>query len=336
MIQPYPLSVKTLEPKKLIALSLLVLVLASSSMAVRAQPEDRHKRRAERMLELAFSAMEKANETIDAAYTAGINSSVIDEAMINYTAGKGMLELANTTFHEVEANYTLASELALQAMHEFKAAIATIMEHWEEPPISSAVWRVLSGKIERAEAFLDRVTDLVDKARTEYPDFNFTAIDEKLSQARQHLEYATANVTALNVNMTAGSLGQLNKNLHQISAELKRMAHSPTVKGKRIAKFIEKPLTKFIEKARKLNATDDQLSEVYAKIEEAKASAAEGDAQGAMQSLKEAHQILREIIKELHKGKGKGQGQGQGSGKAQGQGRAAGKGAGRGRGRGPP
>ncbi|MFQ6074966.1 MAG: hypothetical protein ACE5Z5_02360 [Candidatus Bathyarchaeia archaeon] len=303
---------------------ILTLIGASPFLTVHAQPEDKVRQRTEMLLETAFKAMRKANETIEAGQTAGLNQSILDEASAHYLNGTEFLELANATFHGIEpaphgdwGNYTRAIQLAVMAMHSLRRSIATIMEHWEETGLAAG-WRGLSGAIERAENFVARAEALVEKARESHPDYNFTLVEGKLSEARQHLEHARGNLTALNQNATAREIGRVRPILNQITAELKKMGHSPSFKGRKIATFVDRPLRRLIDKVQELadelgeNITE-QMGEVDSKIEEAKSLAAEGDQEGAMEKVKEAHSLLRDLMKELHRAKGRGHGQGRGN-----------------------
>lgn len=310
--------------KNLLTFFIIALVGGSPLLTVHAQPEDEARERTQMLLETAFRALMKANETIEAGHAAGLNQSILDDALTHYYNGTWYLELANATFHGIEPapqedwdNHTKATQLAVMAMHSFKRSIVSIMDHWEETGLAAG-WRGLSDAIERAEDFVARVEALVERARENHPDYNFILVEGALSGARQHLEYARGNLTAFNQNATAREIGGVRPVLNQITAELRKMGNSSSFKGGRIVTFVDRPLRGLIDKVQELaddlgeNITE-QMGRVDSKIEEAKALVAQGDQQGAMERVKEAHSLLQEIMRELHRAGRRGLGQGGGS-----------------------
>jgi len=265
------------------------------------------------IIKLALSTQSKANLTVDFASTYLNNDFIVAEAKLNYTTGEELLTLANATLHrEAPApevtwgNYTLANSLALDAMHQFKAAMVQIMKHWEETD-QEADWRELSETIQRAEDFVAMITELVEKIKQEYSEYlgyNFTLIEDKLNEASQYLTWAKANMTTLRINMTVSKLGTAKQSLDQISAEVKKIGELIPIQGRRISLFIEEPLKKLLQHidalAKVARAGErEQVAVVMYKIHEAENLVHSGDLKGAISAIQEAHRLLMELAEEV-------------------------------------
>jgi hypothetical protein len=266
------------------------------------------------IIKLALSTQSKANLTVDFASTYFNNDFIVAEAKLNYTTGEELLTLANATLHrEAPApevtwgNYTLANSLALDAMHQFKAAMAQIMRHWEETD-QEVDWRELSETIQRAEDFVAKITELVEKIKQEYSEYlvyNFTLIDDKLNEASQQLTWAKANMTTLRINMTVSKLGTAKQSLDQISAEVKKIGELIPIQGRRISLFIDEPLKNLVQRIEALAKVlkknlSEQVAAVMYKIHEAEKLVHSGDLKGAMSAIQEAHRMLMELAEEVY------------------------------------
>jgi hypothetical protein len=274
---------------------------------------DEEERLTQNIIKLVLSTQSKANLTVDFASTYFTNGLVVAEAKLNYTTGEELLTLANATMHrEAPApevtwgNFTLANNLALDAMRQFKAAMAQIMTYWEETD-QEADWRELSEAIQRAEDFVAKITELVENIKQEYSEYlgyNFTLIDEKLNEASQHLTWAKANMTTLRINMTVSKLGTAKQSLDQISAEVKKIGELIPIQGQRISLFIDEPLKELIQHIERLARVlkknlSEQIAEAVYKIHEAESLVHSGDLKGAMSAIQEAHRMLMELAEEV-------------------------------------
>jgi hypothetical protein len=294
------------KSKKLLAFLFLLMLGISSLFTVYAIPENKEEKRAEKILDLSYKSMLKAEEAINAGVTAGLDTSIINQALDNYTEGAALWDLANTTFHGAEpVNYTKVIELAVSATPYFKLTIRTVMSHWGETG-ASAGWRGLSGVIDRLEAFLNRTEDLVETAILNYPGYDFTNVENNLDEARQHLDFAMGNLTDLDIDAAAKEIGNVNSLLNKITNELKKIGQSSAVKGKRIGKFVDHQLQKLIEKAEELagEAGEDitaEMNDVDLLIAEIEAFMLAENYEDAMGKVNETRKFLNDLIKDLRK-----------------------------------
>jgi len=308
--------------RKNIAVLLFIALVSTSSVTlalsnvetVDSETAEDEERLTKNIIQLALSTQSKANLTVDFASTYLTNASVVAEAKLNYTTGEELLRLANATLHrEAPApevtwgNYTLANKLALDAMRQFKAAMAQIMTYWEETD-QEVDWRELSEAIQRAEDFVAKITELVENIKQEYSDYlsyNFTLIDEKLNEASQHLTWAKANMTTLRINMTVSKLGTAKQSLDQIAAEVKKISELIPIQGRRISLFIDEPLKNLIQRIEVLAEVlkknlSEQIAAVMYTIHEAETLVHSGDMKGAMSAIQEAHRMLMALAEEVY------------------------------------
>ncbi len=266
------------------------------------------------IIKLALSTQSKANLTVNFASSYFNNDFIVAEAKLNYTTGAELLTLANATLYQEApapevtwGNYTLANSLTLDAMHQFKAAMVQIMGHWEETD-QEADWSELSEAIQRAEDFVAKITELVEKIKQEYSeylDYDFTLIEDKLNEASQHLTWAKVNMTKLRINMTVSKLGTAKQSLDQISTEVKKIGELIPIQGQRINLFIDEPLNKLVQRIEALAKVlkknlSEQVAAVMNKIHEAETLVHSGDLKGAMSAIQEAHRMLMELAEEVY------------------------------------
>ncbi len=234
----------------------------------------------------------------------------MDEAESNYTAGEELLMLANATLYgeapaveETWANLTRARSLALEAMHQFTAAMSTIRCHWgeTEQPVG---WRGLSEAIQRTEDFIKKITALVETTREEYPDYNYSVIDGRLNEAKKHLAWAKANMTALKINMTKREVDLARNSLIQINAEVKKISTATSVQAVRIRNYVDtslKNLLQDVQTSAQLVGKNVslQVSAVQLKINDAETFVASGDVKSALSAIYEAHRMIVDVSKNL-------------------------------------
>ncbi len=297
---------------KLYAAIIIALLTASPALMIYAEPQSqgntdtktRTEKAFERLCWLASRAMDKANESIMMGMRAGLNQSIINKAISYYNNGTELLKLANFTFESNSGNYTGAIKLVLMAMRNFRMAIVTVTRHWKETGLETG-WMGLSGAIDRAEEFLERVRTLINRTREMYPDYNYTDIEQKLNEAIIHLEYAKGNLTALNFRVAAREIGELRYILAQITAELRKIGHSTMIKSRRITSFIDHSMKRLIDRihmmARKkgVNITE-HISWIKTIIDEAKDLAKKGELRSAMMKIRIAHKFIGEMMREFH------------------------------------
>jgi uncharacterized protein YqgV (UPF0045/DUF77 family) len=316
-----PLQDRKVKQRNIAVLLFLALIFTSSVTLTLSNVEtsDSETTEDERQLtrniiQLTLSTQSRANLTVDFASTYLTNGIVVAAAKQNYTTGDELLTLANATLHreapapeETWGNYTLANKLALDAMRQFKAAMAQILRYWDETD-HEADWHELSAAIQRAEDFVATITELVEKIKLEYSEYlgyNFTLIDEKLNEASQHLTWAKANMTTLRINMTAIKLDTAKQSLDQISAEVKKISELIPIQGRRISLFIDEPLKELIQRIEALAKVlkkdlSEQVAAVMYKIHEAENLVHSGDLKGAMSAIQEAHSMLMELAEEVY------------------------------------
>ncbi len=258
------------------------------------------------IIQLALTTQRKAALTLDFAATYLTNDTLIATAKVNYAAGMSLLTQANATLHRVApapegtwGDYALANQLALDAMRRFKAAMTQILQLWDDTD-HEVNWHKLSAALQRAEDFVGRVTDLLDKIKQEYStylSYNFTALDAQLQDARQHLAWARANMTTLRINTTVSKLGSAKQSLDQIAAEVKKVGELIPIQGRRINLFIDEPIKKLIQRIEVLakvlkKDVSRQVAAVMDALRAAEDSANAGDLTGAMAAIQDAHRML--------------------------------------------
>ncbi|MEM2904426.1 MAG: hypothetical protein QW057_05180 [Candidatus Bathyarchaeia archaeon] len=306
--------------KKTVFLLAVIAVLAYIPSAIAAQPRALADEKAWRMLQMAYSARERANETLAVAEALGVSTQALQNATAAYAEGERLLALANQTLYALRGQADPPSgealseervqELALQAMHEFKAAMAALLPLMEGGDETSTA-RGLEEAITRAELYVDKVTASVQALRaTVQAESELEKLDERIAQARLHIAYARGNLTLGNINGTAHELGEIRRSLSGIEGELNRLAHSPKVEEARIRAYLSRQLSGKLDEVKQLaeqagvNRTAE-LAEVNAMIEEAARAAQGGDLEEALTLIKDAHRLLMNIFNELHRGRGR-------------------------------
>jgi len=282
----------------------------SRSLSALKSTQDNERIRTENIIKLAYSARKQAHLTLSLASNYNVSEGLVDEAESNYTAGEELLMRANATLYgeapaveETWANLTLARSLALEAMHQFKAAMSTIMGYWGETD-HPAGWRGLSEAIQRAEDFIKKITALVETTREEYPEYNYSVIDWRLNEANKHLAWAKANMTALKINMTVREMELARNSLIQINAEVKKISNSTSVQAVRISNYVDtslKNLIQDVQTSAKLMGKNVslQVSAVQLKINDAETFVTSGDMKGALSAIYEAHRMIVDVSKNL-------------------------------------
>ena len=303
-----------------VLLFLALICTASATLALStaethdAESMDDAGRLTQNIIQLALATQRKANLTIDFASTYLTIDPVVAAATLNYTAGTDLLTLANATLHrEAPApeatwgDYALANQLALDAMRQFKVVMTQILQHWDDTD-QDVDWHELSAALQRAEDYVAKVTELVEKIKQEYStylSYNFTALDEKLHDVRQYLTWARANMTTLRINMTVSKLGSAKQSLDQISAEVKKIGELIPIQGRRISLFIDEPIKKLIQRIEALakvlkKDVSRQVAAVMDTLHDAEDNANAGDLKGAMSAIQDAHRMLMTLAEAVY------------------------------------
>jgi len=297
----------------------IVAVLAAIPPAIATQPWSLAEEKAWRMLQLAYQAREKANQTIAIAEASGVSAQALEEAEAAYARGEASLASANETFYALRGQAPVppgetpkderVQALALQAMHEFKAAIAALTAEIEGPDESTSP-RGLGEAIARAEVYLEKATASVEALRAARAELDLTQIDEEIAEARLHIGYARANLTAGDINGTAHELGEIRRTLSELSGELNRLAHAPRLEQGRIRAFLDRQLPRKLDEVRQLAELAGvdrtaELAEVNGKIEAARQAAESGNLKESLDLTREAHRLLMDLFNELHRGGGR-------------------------------
>ncbi len=305
--------------KKTVLLLAIIALLASIPSAIAAQPKALGDSKAWKMLQLAYRAQEKANQTIVVAEGSGLTGHAVEDAEAAYARGEASLALANQTFYAIRGEAPLppgdnptperVQELALQAMHEFKAAMAAIMAEMGGPD-ESARPRGLEEAITRAELYVEKVSASVEALGASKDGYDFTEADERIAEAELHIGYARGNLTVGDINGTARELGQIRQSLSGLQGELHKLTRSPKLAEKRIGAFLEKQLAEKMDEAKRLAETAGtdktaELAEVNARMDAARQAAQSGNVKDALSLTREAHRLLMNILSELHRGRGR-------------------------------
>ena len=181
-----------------VSLAVIITILGvafavSVSQAITLQSLVPAQERANQMLNLATSAMAKANQTLQYAYQMNIDPPVIVLAETSFAVGEDQLLLAIATFrHELPApptswgNVSLVNALALEALHSFHSVIDLIAQEWDNTSVI-ADWRSLRDTITRYEQYLRHVTATLQITQAVYPNFDNLRITYYVSVAEHHL-----------------------------------------------------------------------------------------------------------------------------------------------------
>jgi hypothetical protein len=266
------------------------------------------------MLNLATSAMAKANQTLQYAYQMSIDQAVIELAETSFSVGEDQLSLASATFRGESpappvswGNVSLVNALVLDALHSFHSVIDLIAKQWKNTSVIPD-WRSLRDTITRYEQYLEHVTATLQITQALYPNFDDLRVTNYVSEAKHHLMWATANLTRLAVNQTILNLNAAQTLLGTINQELTEITASATVKGPQILQYIDESretLAEYQATALSLGINIDQpAANITANLDMAQQLTAVDAIEDAMPILRETHQLLLDLADEIAREKG--------------------------------
>ncbi|MFQ6085820.1 MAG: YfdX family protein [Candidatus Bathyarchaeia archaeon] len=262
------------------------------------------RKRAEQLLQLCSRSEERARETMEEARGRGV--SVSTEAENRFQEGNRLRLEAEAAFQG--GDYAKCVNLSLEAMHQYKASLRIVMESWTETEVETEQDRAigLNVAIERAEVFIDRLSTMATKA--EELGYDVTEIRGILQEASSHLDTARALLADGDASGAAQELGEARQTLSGVIGELNRSTKGE--KRNRVERFIENTerlignLREDIEEAegRGVDVTSARqaLDEAVSHVNAARTSLNNGDTEGAIESLREAQALLKEVRLALH------------------------------------
>jgi hypothetical protein len=217
---------------------LLTLVLSMTFMILNptlAQTNDNQKQKAETLLNIlgnvnmsiveAFSRFDAQNipvpQTAETAYNEGIEHS--EEAFRLMS----------------EENYDEASVEAVKAMQKFEETLKILEDASPVEPTETEVTAEeaisLKANITRTIEHVERLENLTARARTK--GYYTTAIEKRLSEVKQHLENATRELSAMNLDGAAEELAIAKTLLDELKEPIDRL--TDLVKASNTEKYLE-------------------------------------------------------------------------------------------------
>jgi hypothetical protein len=297
-----------------VSLAVIIMILGvaiavSVSQAITLQSLVPAQERANQMLNLATSAMAKANQTLQHAYQMSIDPRIIGLAETSFAIGEDQLSLAIATFrHELPAppaswgNVSLVNILALDALHSFHSVIDLIAQQWDNASLIPD-WRSLRDTITRYEQYLEHVTATLQITQARYPNFDILRVTNYVSEAEHHLLWAATNLTRLAVNQTIHNLNAAQTLLGQINQELTALTASALIKGSQILQYIDETrhtLAEYQATALSLGINIEQsAATITANLDMAQQLTAVDAIEDAMPILRETHQLLLDLADEI-------------------------------------
>jgi hypothetical protein len=241
-----------LNPKKVATIILLTLVLTITFLFLNptlAQSSEEQKLKAETLLNILDTVNASITEAKDKL--AAQNIPVPQAAETKYNEGVTHAEeAANLMSTE---HYAAASTEAVEAMQKFKDALIILQEASPTEPTETEATAEnvinLRANITRAYEYVERLENLTAKAKT--AGYNTTAIDDKLSLVKAHLENATRELNRLNLDGATEQLGAAGTLLEELKELYNRLVNS--VKIASTQRYLE-------EIAERLNNTRDDIT----------------------------------------------------------------------------
>jgi hypothetical protein len=229
---------QVLNQKKVAVTVLLTLVLPMTFMILNptlAQTNDNQKQKAEALLKI----LDNGNMSIVEAFSRfdAQNIPVPQTAETAYTEG---LEYAEEAVRLMsEENYDEASFEAVKAMQKFEETLKILEDASPVEPTETEVTAEeiisLKANITRTIAHVERLENLTAKAAS--AGYYTTAIEKKLSEIKQHLENATRQLSAMNLDEAAEELLTVKTLLEELNEPFDRLTN--LVKASNTEKYLE-------------------------------------------------------------------------------------------------
>ncbi len=211
---------QVLNFKKVAVVTLLALVLSMTLLILNptlALTSEEQRLKAETLLNI----LDTVNASVVEAFSRLDDQSipVPPNAETKYNEGIAHAEEAVALMNA--ENYSEASSEAVEAMQNFKETLIILQEASPVEPTETEVTAEktssLKANITRACEHVERLENLTAKARDDR--YNTTAIDNKLSVAKNHLENATRELDRLNLDGAAEELGAARALLDELKEE---------------------------------------------------------------------------------------------------------------------
>lgn len=292
------------ETKRLGILFLIpLLIMASATLptAVSANTDDAQQ--AEQMLEMAEKTKVRDDAIFELAQQK--NLTISGNSTTARNEGNTLLAQAQTAYNA--GNYTQSMQLAINAMHQYRIAIAPLLTLLDEDDLGITPARLqLQEPIRRREEYLSRVRLILERAQT--AGLNVTAIENRLRTAEMYLNNTTNLLNQGNVNAAAQELGRVRSSFAGVVDDLQHLARERN--QKRIGNFtanqehLLRNLEKSIEQAeqRGIDATNARanLEKAQQALEETKSLINQGKVDEAISKMKEAREDAHDASKDLH------------------------------------
>jgi hypothetical protein len=302
-----------------VSLAVIILIVGvaftvSVSQAITLQTTVSAHEPVNQLLNLATSAMSKANQTLQFAYQMSIDPTIIELAETSFIRGEDQLSLAIATFRRESpappmswGNVSLVNALALDALHSFHSVIELIAQQWNNSSVIPD-WRSLRDTIIRYEQYLEHLTATLQITQAVYPHFDNLRITNYVSEAEHHLKWAATNLSRLAVNETILNLNAAQTLLGEIDQELTELTASALIKGPQILRYIDNTrltLAEYQATALSLEINiEPSAANITANLDMAQQLTVEDAIDDAMPILRETHQLLLDLADEIAREKG--------------------------------
>jgi archaellum component FlaC len=289
---------QVLNPKKVATVMLLTLILAMVLVYLNptlAQSNQEQKQKAETLINILDPVNASITEAKDRLASQKI--PVPQAAETEYNEGVAHAEEAANLLN-IE-HYAAASAEAVEAMQKFKDTLLILQEASPTEPTETEATAEgvinLKANITRAYEYIERVENLTVKART--AGYNTTDIDDKILLVKEHLENATDELDALNLNGATQQLQDAKNVLEELKEFYIRLVNRVKLVNTRryleeIAKRVNETKTNIANTATlpTQNRTDalSALDNSESSLEKAGNSIEKGNVDDAIDELEEA------------------------------------------------
>ncbi len=259
--------------------------------------------KAEKFIEIAQHAYEITINFRDLVKERGIDTTKANEII-----GEGEALLKEAKDYLEKGEYNLAFEKARSAQERFRNAIKTLTTPLKEDEEEKG--KGILEAIERIEERIERINDVIANIKETQENKKYIDwVKGNLTEAQKNLNEAREAIKNKNVSTAAQLLGKANKDIEEALRALRLI--EDWIVSWRIESFfkgIEKLLDNIrnlIERLAKEKVDVSELMKMLdnAKglIESAKSKLLSGDKKGALNDIKEAREILQDILKAITK-----------------------------------
>ncbi|MCS7116147.1 MAG: matrixin family metalloprotease [Nitrososphaerota archaeon] len=262
--------------------------------------------KAEKFIEIAQHAYEIAIEFRERARSRGIDVTKADKMI---SEGEALLKEAK--YYLEKGEYSKSFERANRAQERFREAIKSLnITPKEGREVEEERGRGILVAIERIEERIKRIKDVIAYIKETSENQRYIEwVKGNLTEAENNLKDARAALEKRNVTRAAHLLGEANRNIEEAFRAL-RLISDWTI-GWRIKNFfkgiekllddVEKSIERLAKSGVKVDDLMKRLEEARKLIESAKDKLLVGDKKGALDDVKKAHDILKDILKDIAK-----------------------------------